>query len=423
MSAFDSRRRMALQLLLGISALAFVAEVIGYFRPGFGEDVAQHWVAPQVVAVGRDPYAPGETARLGAERGLIGAGTGTYHFLERHPYPPFDLFLFKPLSSLSFPVATRLWLVATVGVWLLSIGSLERVVGVPPGSDVSLALRAAMLAWAPALGAMSLGQMDVFLFGLLLLALRLDAGAKARLAGLPLAMASLMKVVPVIWLSHWWVRRRGATLLSAILAAAALTAMSLPVVGVAPHRTFLGSAAGLAAGHQGWTWYVPSNLSWPAWLAKAAAFATGGHDLETFAVAAGRLLGFAVIVAAVATMRRARGQGRDRELAALGVLLFAASMAAGLTWQHHLVGLALPLAVALRRSFDDGDARGFVIAFLVPYLLVGRLDPWFQAWRDLTQGLPKGTRDVLWSLSPAAITAGAVWTAWTAAALARKGRV
>jgi hypothetical protein len=52
---------------------------------------------------------------------------------------------------------------------------------------------------------------------------------------------------------------------------------------------------------------------------------------------------------------------------------------------------------------------------------VGRLDPWLQPWRDLTAGMAKPVRDVLWSLTPAAVAAGVVLVAVASARIGLGG--
>lgn len=407
MTALTERRlRLALRLLVTVAALRFGFEVLAYARPGFGEDVAQHWVASRVLAAGNDPYVPGVTARAGAASGLVTPGHGSYHFLERHHYPPLGLLVWAPLSRLPFRTAVLVWLLASALVWLACLPLLEKVLGMTGGSSDALLLRGALLTFAPALGVLSLGQLEIFVFALLLAGLTLEGRGRPWLAGAPIALAILLKLIPGAWLIYYLVLRRWRMVGSIVAWAVGLTAASLPFVGTATYRSFVASSWAFASAREGWQRYVPSNLSLQSFAFKGFAFLSGGHAYEHVALWVGRTAGLAVFLATLVVLLRARRRGDRADLAGLGLLCAATSLASALTWQHHLVWLALPLGVALRWSWETADLRRFTWGFLLPYVLIGQLDPWLQPLRDLTVGLGKDWRDVLWTITPAAIAVG-----------------
>jgi hypothetical protein len=80
-----------------------------------------------------------------------------------------------------------------------------------------------------------------------------------------------------------------------------------------------------------------------------------------------------------------------------------------MTWQHHLVWLALPLAVGVKSAWNEQGVSRAIAGWGVAWLLVS-LDPWAAWLRALTAGLAQPWRDIVWSVSPAAVLAGVVLT-------------
>ena len=145
---------------------------------------------------------------------------------------------------------------------------------------------------------------------------------------------------------------------------------------------------------------------------KALAFASSSHDLEVIGGLLARGLAVVLLVAVCLYLARIRTiTGRDPGAAGMGLVVATIALVSPLTWQHHLVVLMLPLAIALRAWLEDPDGRRLMTGFLLPYMLVGLIDPRLSAWREVTAGWAKGARDIAWSVLPLAATAGIAWTA------------
>jgi len=392
----------AARTLLVAAVFAFALDVVTFVGPEWGEDVAQHWVAARLAADGGDPYAEGALRHRGEEEGLIAPGQPSHHFLEQHHYPPFAVALATPLARVGFLGARLTWLAASVVCALASLPLLARVSGVPPG-EARVVLAGLFLLFMPLRGALGLGQPDVFLLLLLLLGLDLDRTNRPGLAGLPLAAAALLKLLPFAWLLYFAARARWRVVASMLAWAAGLSALSLLVVPARLYRSFVVSQLAFAEASTGWQRYEPTNLSLTAWIFKAFAFATSSHDLEPAAGWLARIAAAALLAVVAVVIARAR-----RGVAGMGLLVAAIALVSPLTWQHHLVVLILPLAIALRERLED--PRAIVTGFLLPYALVGLLDPRFGAWRAATAEWSRPARDVAWSILPLAVTAGIAWT-------------
>jgi hypothetical protein len=407
----DRTREFAVFALLAIAAVSFASDLVAYAGPRWGEDVAQHWVASRVVAGGGDPYAPGELRAAGEAAGLVAPGQPTDHFLERHYYPPLALVAGYPLSWMSYAHARIVWLVVSAIAALGCIPLLMNVVGLSPGTEPARLLIAAFLVFLPVRGALGLGQPDIVLFVLLLLALRWDRDDRSWLAGAPLAAAALIKLLPVAWLVFFIASRRWKTTLSTLGWGVALTLGSWIVIPPGLYASFVRAQSGFAGAAEGWQRYEPTNLSLTAWLVKGLAFISGGHGFESLGVGAGRLLALIVIVA-IGWHIAARPENERHGLQGLGLLCAGIALISPLTWQHHLVVLALPLALGLRAAWESGNRAAFVRDFLAPWVLIGLIDPRFPALRELSSELSKPLRDAVWSVLPLAVTAGIALIAW-----------
>lgn len=400
--------RFVLAVLLSLAGARFGLEVLSYLAPGYGEDLAKHWMAPRVLRHGADPYDAAATQRLAESLGVIDPDREYFHYLERFHYPPLNLVLFAPLSHLSLRAATIAWILLSAALYLASIPLLLRVLRFEPGSAGAGTLVAALLVFAPALGGLSLGQMDVAVYFALVLGLWLEGKSRPWLAGLAIAVAIHVKIFPAVFGLFYVLSRRWRMAASVAAWTVAIAAVSVWAVGPDVCLSWLRAESAYAALESGWEQYLPTNLSIPAFLMKGAAFLTGSRDSAGGAIWLGRagmvgllsLAGFAVV--------RASRRGPDASLWALGALCAATSMASGMTFQHHLIWLAIPLGLALREAWDASDLKLMATTFLVPFLLIGTLDPWNQPLRDMTAGLSKGWKDVLWSLFPAAIAVGAL---------------
>ena len=387
--------------MLALAGIRFGLEVASYLGPGYGEDFAKHWVAPQVLRRGGDPYDPAVTKQLASSLGVLDPDRAYFHYLERFHYPPLDLALFGPLSRLPLRTATIVWILFSAVLYLASIPILLRVLGFERRPTEALLMTAALLAFAPALSALSLGQLDVAVFFALVLGLALEQEGRPVAAGLAVAVAIHMKLFPAAFFVFYLLLRRWRMVASIAAWTLGLAALGVAAVGRSVCASWMRAESAYATLQSGWEQYLPSNLSVPAFLMKGAAFLTGGHEAAGAAIVLGRMAIVGLLAVAGFAVVRAKHGGREEQLWALGALCAATSMSSALTFQHHLVWLAIPLGLALR--------EGAVLTFLVPYLLIGTLDPWNQPLRDATSGMSKAWRDVLWSIAPAAIATGALW--------------
>jgi len=142
------------------------------------------------------------------------------HFLDDHadyvddqfPTPPLTLAVFAPLARLSRPNAIFVWVLLKLPLALLS-WALALSIARRSGAVLTPAAEAAVLAlwWLPLVVDAQEGQTNFLALVPLLAALRLAQGQRGlsdMAAGLAVALATSMKVTPIIFLAYFALKRR-----------------------------------------------------------------------------------------------------------------------------------------------------------------------------------------------------------------------
>jgi alpha-1,2-mannosyltransferase len=198
-----------------------------------------------------------------------------------------------------------------------------------------LLLLAAAFAFPPVVGELVLGNVHLELLALFALAWwgvrRADERGLA-VAGLAIGAASLVKILPLLVVVWFLATGRWRAAMWAVVAAAALIALTLPITGIAP-----------------WLEYptVLANLGRPADATDALAPAVWLGEL--IGPLPARILVLLAAVAGVVWSAR-----RQVETASFGVAVAAATLVAPAVFHHYLAMLVLPMLLALAASTPTG---------------------------------------------------------------------
>ena len=295
-------------LLLGGLLLARAASPTGQF----GIDATDYLTAAERVARGETPYAPAMLAGPVDSQGI-----------DRYRYPPPLAQVLVPLTWL--PTRTALWawfaigLVAVVASLLVAL----RSAGMLRPEAVLWSLAAACL-FLPVFDSLWKGNVS----GLLALLVAIAAAGGAA-GGAAVALATLLKVVPVVFVPAWWVagsrcRHGMAAIAIAVVASSVLLSPGAwrDYLTVLPNM--LGGSADEATNVAPWSMVARTDA--PEWLA-------GIVRAASVAVAIG------AVGASVLVIRRPGGLALAATLCTLAMLLLPAAL-----WYHYLVVL-LPLAI------------------------------------------------------------------------------
>jgi hypothetical protein len=211
---------------------------------------------------------------------------------------------------------------------------------------VLLAVPLAVLTW-PVLEGLLMGQVHLLVLLLLLLAPLLIRRGHPFIAGSLLALAVMIKLLPIILIAYYATRGRWRVVLGAALASALLLGVTLLVTGP---PAFVNAAVtlGEVSARQGW--YGNQALAQlPALL--AAAFGWGNAPLVTLAGQITLALTALACARLLLATRRSRPPADDTaELLGYGWAICAMLLLAPLVWIHYNAWLLLPLALCLAHA-------------------------------------------------------------------------
>jgi hypothetical protein len=332
--------RVVVYLFAAVSAYETVRIYLLHFVGFWPTDLPSYHYASLALRHGLDPYVP--TNLVAPVKEIV------FPYI----YPPLLAILWTPLTFLPLEDVFALWQIVSL---LALVASL--VLCVRLARPASPAARAAALVTAlllpfglPAFVVAHHGAVSgVFVFLLLFFFDRLQRG-RERTAGVVLAIACGIKVLPVVLLPYLALKRRWRALIAAVATGAILLGLSILVVGWRIHWEFLTQIApqvGYAA-HSGLGFdavYYPENQSLNGFLSRLLC-PDGGCGVPI-------ALACLAMIVPVAWRVGRRREIDGAELAFVALLLLIVSP---LTWLHHLILLNLP-AIVLAVLIVDGRWR------------------------------------------------------------------
>jgi hypothetical protein len=301
-------------------------------------DFASFHYAATVSGAGGNPYDPEALEAAGRADGY------------RHPifpfvYPPLALPLMSWSTALGIGTAFRLWfalnyvLAGWIGYVLWHRWGPRDPFGVP-------LVVASLAALYPVLNGLFQGQTNLLVLALTLTALW-QVERRPITGGALLALATMVKVAPALFVLAWVAERRWRAIAAAVVAAPLLALVALPWAGAGAQLDYY---TRILPAFSAGTWSVidvPIRIfgNWSVLAWASGAFGSDG----TAPAAAARAVAAAVPLVAFAAVawscRRAAG-GRIGELARIGAIGTASLLLPAYTFEHHLVW-ALPGLVAL----------------------------------------------------------------------------
>ncbi len=288
---------------------------------------------------------------------------GTHAWTVAYIYPPLFALALAPLTPLGLLWAGRVWLLVVHAAFVASLWLILRVNPELTPAARRLFLIAAFI-FMPVY--LTLHFQQVASLWLLLLTATLWAALRDRdrWAGITLALAASLKVVPIFLiplfarLGRWAIAGWAAVALCAITGLTVLASPgSLDFFTVVLPRLSLGNA----------NW---DNGSINGLISRSVALFPGAFGSQTARVAAAAISASVVIVVGL-TLWQAGQAGRDPWQLRLSVAAFIVALliVSSVTWQHHLVTLLLPLAVGTAWIIERRPHRRYAVGLVVGYLL------------------------------------------------------
>jgi alpha-1,2-mannosyltransferase len=329
-------------------------------------DFVNYFGGAQAAAHGTDIYADFKSS------------WGTEAWVTAYIYPPFFALLLAPLTPLGLVAAGRIWLLVIQLTFLTSLWLILRINPELPASGRRLFLAGAF-AFMPVYLNVKFQQVATLWLLLLVATLWAALRRRDRWSGFFIALAASLKVVPIFLLplfarlGRWRVALYGSLFLAVVTAVTVLATpgswefftLVLPRIGLGNSNWDNGSVTGLVSR---FVQFFPNALG------------------PSSGVIARVLLVLTVVAVIGFTIWRSSTTANT----SWGLRLSLAALITGLlivssvTWQHHLVVLLLPFAVAMAWIYARRPSPGYAGWLALSYVLCWMDRRAFPLPQDLT---------------------------------------
>ena len=296
-----------------ISFLFFLCSLLYLLKPlliGYYADFSVHYDSANALLERKNPYLEGG------------------NFFIPDVYPPFSQFFFIPFTTMSTYSAGELWVVLSIGFYLLSIILLMNVFSFRWDLKSLFLIGLINFTFFPLKFTLGMGQVNtlVLLFCCLFLYFAKRKSSYIY-AGSALAMSILWKLFPLFVLPYLLMKRKYSVLVALFLTFAAVVLLSILLFGIPIHIYFVREVLPSLLG--GWKdYYYNQSIAFPI----AVLFS----ENSPFRIVSYALLSLIFLIPAIFLSSK-----RPFSILALTTIFTATLLVNRFTWQHHLV-LLLP---------------------------------------------------------------------------------
>jgi alpha-1,2-mannosyltransferase len=346
-----------------------------------GFDFSAYYLAAKVVSERprQDLYAlplyPDGRINLNASAALSTAWQTAairYHIPFAAPfiYPPFFAVLMKPFAYLSFDSAYGAWKTLTASLLCAAVLFSMKAGGIHPGPKLALMLGTGVFSYFPVGDSLFMGQVDCLILFLLAAGVWLLKKNQTSFSALSFAMATLIKLTPVLAVPVLVFHRRYKWLAAYAAWLCALLVFSLYQAGWTAHRRF-------------WQVALPStscgapvcqNSSLVAYVQElfmgyVPNWGKPPRVIPLHACSVSRLVGFSAYALFLGYFYYRRHQGKlIRDLVVVTLLELAVSP---ISWWHHYTIALLPFLYLWCEARDKGVRTLTILFLLVGTNIVG----------------------------------------------------
>ncbi|HMF12916.1 MAG TPA: glycosyltransferase family 87 protein [Gemmataceae bacterium] len=308
-------------------------------------DFSQEWASARNLFNAKPIYRDHNEAicdYLGFHRDL--SDPNIYYSLQVNAHPPTSVLLGIPFAWMEYHHAFLAWNVLSLAAVIASGWLVVRQLGVRVTLTGLLITYVLVLLYSPFRQQFSQGQLNAVLLLLITGAWAAERSARPGLAGVLLAVAAAVKFIPAFLLLYYAVRGRWRVVWSGVACLAAVTVLTVLVLGSEAFTTYFGSVMPHVATTYADGWI---NASLPGFFKKLFE-ARSGHIEPLLRSPALCLIGIvladlAVVLVTFVVARRART--RAGEDLAFGLAIVAMLLVAPITWDHYFLLLLIPLVL------------------------------------------------------------------------------
>jgi len=305
-------------------------------------DFSQDYYAAWMLRTERSIYTKVSQADLAATGSTVDAT-----LLVSNYHPPFDAVMFIPLTFLSYKMATTLWSMLSLGLYLLIGVVLVRECNLKLTDPWRIVLLGSALCWPPFQGHIAVGQLSLLLTAMIVVGWMLLRHQYNVLAGVCFGIASLIKLFPGLLLLYLLLARRWHSLGAMIVTIGLGTVFTLAFVGlpdmlhyinyVAPHDVLLFGPYPTNVSINGTFGRLLINGGWVTPIVTAPQLAS----ILT-------LISNAALLLLLMQMLWVRKPSQPKMDTAFAFTCVAMLLISPISWEHAFPLLALPLGLLLR---------------------------------------------------------------------------
>lgn len=357
--------KRALPWLLLACLVAYGVQALGpwkarTWRGDHARDFASYYYAVQVAADGGDPYAKRDLSQRAREDGTRKGGV--------HPffYPPPYLLCFAWALPLELEQAFHLWF------WLEHLFLLAVLLALwrwHPQPAMALALGVMAASFSPIPDNDWMGQANLFVLACVVPGLLLVERGRWQVGGALVGLGCMLKMSPALLVAWWLLQGRWRPVVAAVVAAVALSLLSLPLVDLGTQwRFYTEVLPGFGSGdYNGLT--VPITLTHNHSIPSLLHEICGGGATTRLHPVAGwisRGISLALITVLAWRFRRPASDGLG-SLCQVGAVVVLMLVLPVYTYEHHMVWMLVPYAAAFAAIAAGRLGRGWWVALGLAY--------------------------------------------------------
>jgi hypothetical protein len=358
-------------------------------------DFFQDWASARNLIEGKPVYGNLRTA-AGEYLGLDLTDKVVDGIVEVNGHPPTSIWWALPLARLDYRTAFFIWDLTSLALVIASVGLIGRELGVTKFGFALIAKGVALaLLCNPLRQLLAQGQFGGVLLLLLTLGWIADRRDRGIFAGICVGLAAAIKLYPALIIGYWLISGRWSRVAAAVVTGVGIAAATVGVMGFESIETYVRDVmpgmkvwydSGLNLSLTGFwhrLFHGPNSVFIPL---------VADERIAKLGVAVSSLVVLGIWGAIVVRTRRVpqhHQAGHDQAEAdhartdhacadhAWTVTIAAMTLISPLTWDHSLVVLALPLALAWRHADRDFLQRAtlalVIIAFWLSPVIVWKL--------------------------------------------------
>jgi hypothetical protein len=305
-------------------------------------DFSQEWLSGRSFWAGQPVYLPQREALLAHTGYQAERGQWVYPW---NAHPPVSILIALPFTRLPYEQAHFAWNLAMLGSFLIALVLALRFRGAPFHVFDCLWLLAMLAVCFPLLLQTLCGQLNGILVLLIVLAWAADRHEFDGVAGALIGAAAAIKIIPAFLLLYWLARSKWRALAGALASFALLNVAAGLLFGWDCFVAYVGTVIPSVGDYRSsWDNISLSGLWYKLFDAQER------ERVQVWvrapALAQGLSLACQALVTLLVAQRCRRAVTRNQRDHALGLAVIGLLLASPITWQHYLIMLLLPLAVA-----------------------------------------------------------------------------